>query len=280
MNTSTISTTQKQYEYRYNLLKLPSRPIIDPRRRLALFWSDKSGCTFAVKWIFAQMNLLTAALEYHEWIHHYREQVYDRSQQYSLGLNLLATNPSSFQVIKVVRNPFDRAVSSYIHACSRGYEDNAISLFLNRQISPEHRFSFREFIAYLFSIDLTQCNEHHQLQTHAAESSGILSIKHLVYLEHINLQISHVEKKLNLPHQDLNFLSTSSHHTRRDHSATSQFMGDECLQIYQQESVSLPLSYCFYDQELMDSVANLYKADLLRYGYSTQSFLAGNSLLR
>jgi hypothetical protein len=46
-----------------------------------------------------------------------------------------------------VRDPLDRAVSSYIHAYRHGYDDEAIAKVVQRPVARRQRFSFREFVA-------------------------------------------------------------------------------------------------------------------------------------
>src|SRR5687768_17277713 len=92
---------------------------------LAVMWSYKAACTTVIKWVFLHNGLLPEALAYNSWVHKYRLHHYQKSDRY-LG-RLKAFARGKFDVIKVARDPLDRAVSSYIHAYRTGYDDEAIS---------------------------------------------------------------------------------------------------------------------------------------------------------
>ena len=87
-------------------------PLYSDRLDVAVLWNAKAGCTFAVKWLFYHEGILDEALAYSPWVHEYRQQVYCRRPGYADKVRRIpALGP---RAIKFVRNPFDRAVSSYL----------------------------------------------------------------------------------------------------------------------------------------------------------------------
>lgn len=134
---------------------------------LAVMWSYKAACTTVIKWVFQQNGLLPEAMAYNSWVHKYRLREYQKSDRYLSRLKRLSRG--SFEVVKIVRDPLDRAVSSYIHAYRHGYGDAAIAELVQRPLSRQKRFSFREFVAYLERSDLQYCNPHHRVQTSPIE---------------------------------------------------------------------------------------------------------------
>ena len=77
-------------------------------------WTPRSGCTSVVKQWFDELGILEEALKYDPWVHKFRLSVfYDRFGR--VMDHHLQSN--DFIKIQYVRNPYDKAVSSYIHAC-------------------------------------------------------------------------------------------------------------------------------------------------------------------
>ena len=164
---------------------------------LAVMWSYKAACTTVIKWVFLHNGLLPDALAYNSWIHKYRLHHYQKSDRY-LG-RLKELGRGKFDVIKVVRDPLDRAVSSYIHAYRTGYDDEAISNVIQRPLARRQRFSFREFVAFLERSDLHACNPHHRVQVAPVERHVLFGIepRRTIKIEHgLTAALSAVERSL------------------------------------------------------------------------------------
>ena len=245
-------------------------PIIFPEKRLILLWNAKAGCTFSIKWMFSQMGILHDAQDYHKWVHRYRLNVYYKSKQHKEGVRLFLQNAEDFRIVKVVSNPFVRAVSSFIHATIHNYEDDLLSDFLGRQINPKNRFTFREFVQYLISIDLDQCNVHHRLQTSSLERIGLVSPLYVVHLNNSMEEIPKLEKQLQLDAIDLLALRKSAHH--RPKYSSTKFMGDVRLNdIYKKISSTVPSYESFYDPEIQTMVVDAYREDFINYNFDSSA---------
>lgn len=246
------------------LLSAP-KPLFSKEYKLAMFWSAKSGCTFAIKWFFYQIGSLEAALDYDPWIHKFRQEVIQSSEEYQKYISQIL-NPET-NIIRLVRNPYSRAVSSYIHALRYGYEDEQISQFLVRPVNEQKRFSFREFVAYLRNIDLWHCNIHHKIQMHESEKKNLIKPNYIVKLENSFDEIPKIEKTLGLLHSDLKSFARSVHHTAKNSDSSNVFCADECFDIYKKRMRALPPTICFFDSTLKKEVANLYQVDFETYEY-------------
>src|SRR5437867_1147460 len=80
---------------------------------IILHWSHKSGCTSLVNWFFFQTGLLEKALQYNSWVHQYELEVYKRNSIYQQELRRHMLQ-SKKDMYKLVRNPYRRAVSSFL----------------------------------------------------------------------------------------------------------------------------------------------------------------------
>jgi len=244
-------------------------PIIDSRNKLILFWSAKSGCTFVIKWLFDHMGLLEEALAYHPWIHKFRvEKLYSDGALGSSVQDFLVS-PNLYRAVRIVRNPFKRAVSSYVHASRCSYADSDMTALLGRLVDKDAGFSFREFVAYLETIDLTRCNVHHRLQVHPLERQFVPGSRFVIDLDHSMNSLPKLERLLGLPQMDPGRYRESSHHTRTSSHAKEEFSGDAAFNVLRQSEGTVPGYRSFYDADLERRVYNLYAEDFLLYGFST-----------
>lgn len=232
---------------------------------LAVMWSYKAACTTVIKWVFQQNGLLPEAMAYNSWVHKYRLHHYQKSERYLSRLKRLSSG--AFDVVKVVRDPLDRAVSSYIHAYRHGYDDEAIAKIVQRPISRRQRFSFREFVTYLEQSDLHYCNPHHRIQVSPIERHVLFRTRpsKIIRIEQgLNAALSEQERALGLPATDFaNPVFESDHHTVRIEQTG---LAADLLQIPKD---AVPPAAMFYDRELASKVARLYAEDFRHYGYST-----------
>lgn len=231
---------------------------------LAVMWSYKAACTTVIKWVFRHNGLLSEALAYSSWVHKYRLHRYQKSDRYLARLKELASG--RLAIVKVVRDPLDRVVSSYIHAYRTGYDDEAISKMVQRPISRRQRFSFREFVRFLEQSDLQYCNPHHRVQVAPIERHVLFRIapQRIIKIEHgLEGALGELERSLGLPATDFaDPIFSSEHHTLR--AARHGPAAD--LTHFNRDA--LPPASTFYDGDLSARVARLYAEDFRHYGYS------------
>jgi hypothetical protein len=246
----------------YRELRRSHIAFIEPAN-LAVMWSYKAACTTVIKWVFQHNGLLPEALAYNDWIHKYRLRQYQKADRYDTRLKQLGTR--KFDVIKIVRNPLDRAVSSYIHAYRTGYDDAAISKVIQRPLNRKQRFSFREFVTFLEQSDLRYCNPHHRVQVAPIERHVLFGIKPrtIIKIEQgLNSELNDVEHSLGLPETDFSSrVFSSEHHTVR------AFQHEPAADLTHFVLKALPPANMFYDAGLSAKIMRLYAEDFSRYGY-------------
>ena len=243
------------------LLLAPPQPLICAQRKLALFFSAKAGCTFGVKWFFAQAGHLHTARYYHPWVHNFRRDVFYKSKGYDRAIPCLLD--PSMRIIKLVRDPLLRAVSAYVHANITGYADKEMATIVKRPVTPRDRFSFAEFVSLLESENLKTTNIHHRVQRHQAERAGLVSPTHVVQLEESMTRLAEIEEELGLRKTDLTRFRESRHHTHR--SASGAFCGYDALVL--KDMPAVPPSTAFLNADLTKRVVQLYEEDYAEYGY-------------
>jgi len=249
-------------------------PLYSEALDVAVLWNAKAGCTFAVKWLFYQEDLLDEALAYSRWPHDYRQQVYCRRPMYSEGIKRIpALGP---RVIKFVRNPFDRAVGGYLffsHWAQRADEGQhavvltAIGRHVGRDVSAGEGFSFREYVGYLSTLDLDDTDPHVRHQMSTCERLGRLPELTILRIEESEAAIPRLEAKLGLRRSDPARLSRSRHNTVREEA--DGFVGD--VRLERTLNATVPRSHSFYDAALEAEVGRLYAEDVVAYGYDVDS---------
>ena len=256
------------------LFEMGNIPLYDANRKIALMWSAKAGCTTAIKWFFNLMGFLDMGLYYHPWIHVFRNQVYYKSRNFEK--NILDILNGEYVLIKVVRNPYTRAVSSYVHAMKHKHEHKRIprSLAIRK---PQDSYTFREFVKHLKVSGVESCEQHHRQQIHPLELMGLVEIDHLVKVENFEEDLRKVERELGIPPCDFSKLNTSSHHTKRIHDPLGECVADKRFSIDKKaRGVELPAYEMFYTQDIANDVYTVYQKDFEAYNYPRSIALPGS----
>jgi hypothetical protein len=252
-------------------------PLYSEVLDVALLWNAKAACTFAVKWLYWQEGILDEALAYSGWPHDYREQVFCRRPAHADGIRRIPSLGE--RAIKFVRNPFDRTVGSYLFFAMWGQKKrdrehvdvlSALGAHVGRDVLEGEAFSFREFVAFLGSLDLDSADVHFRRQLSTCEKRGRLPSLSLLRVEESATRLPELEMQLGLRRSDPGRLRRSSHHTTR--VETEGFVGDE--RYVKTLKVPMPRSRSFYDAEIETAVRRLYGDDIATYGYDLDGPLA------
>lgn len=218
----------------HNIYKSHYQFIID--------WAPKAGCTVVCKIFFDYMDELEKSLKYDDWIHNLRPKYYKKYGKVDEKL-LLSNN---FIKIKFVRNPYSRAVSSYIHVMKTHLKNN----FNNEDMS------FYTFLLYLEKKNYPS-DPHYAMQMCCLEKED--TFDHIIKIENLEKEIKNLNKLYNL-----NYDFSSSHHVIK-HTSNINVSNVKFSQIS-----NTPTYNNFYDKNL---VFKLYKDDIIRYNYTFEDFL-------
>jgi len=185
------------------LLQVPPHPLIYPQAKLLVVFSPKSACSSVVIWFFHQLGIAEEAREHSSWPHKYRLEKYMKSKLYRDALSL---DLREFKIVRVVRDPFERAVSSFRQTQTHGYLDADFSRLLGISGVAERGVSFCEFLDLLEHLDLATCNRHIGYQRHPIEDH--LPVSHLINVsaEDLFSGLNQVEADYGLPKTDFDRL--------------------------------------------------------------------------
>jgi len=177
-------------------LKWRPPPLINRKEGFGVLWSGKAGSMAVTFWFFARLGLLDAARQYGRNPHNYRIDVLLKDPTYQAGV--ATCDPAALSWLRIIRSPYNRAVSSYRHVVRHGFDDAGIEMQLGISI-PESGLSFQEFLDYLLAIDIVGCNVHYRQQWHPLEAR--VALRRLVNIDEENLiaALDAFENDLGLP---------------------------------------------------------------------------------
>lgn len=221
-----------------------------PKHKLLIDLSPKSGLSIGY-------HIICQMLDVERVINGYKILARDLYQSciakvLDLGGGVI-NNPDYYRV-KLVRNPYARAVSSYLHVTKHS----------------EHgkEFSFYEFIQRIKKAGLKRADMHccPQFKCNEKEDSFNLIIKLEEFQKGIDTLNYEGGFDIKLP-TDLKFVDY--HHVKENYDI-GQYVGD--IPYCELDRKSMPNYTCFYSDRLREDVYNLYKKDIETYEYTFEDF--------
>ena len=214
--------------------------------RFVVDWSAKCGCTSVLKMWFEHSGQLEEALKYNKWIHKYRTFKCGH-MKYIPG----KTKMHNAVHVKFVRNPYSRAVSSYIH-CSR------------TGILGTRGLTFRQFLFNYIPKRGIGSNSHYRPQH---MHHGISRYDHVIKIEHMEQGVKMLNEKYNIT-PPLNCAHDSAHHvTQKQHVPEAYDIKFKDF-VHDHGPFTTPTYDSFYNQEIKQQVYKLYQQDVDLYKYS------------
>ena len=216
-------------------------------------WTAKAGCTIAMKMLFDYMNVLEEALEYNPWVHNYRMHVYyDKFGR----VTEKHMNSKNYLKLKFVRNPFNRAVSSFIHCCKYP--------FLLAEYENSNP-SFNDFLKLLHSKKLgINCGGgHYRIQNW--DLNRIYD--KIIQIENINDHIHSLNQKYNV---NLKNDFSSNHHVKKSKYIKNfgNVKRNEILNYFASNNQESPTYDSYYSDENYQLVSDIYSDDITPLGYT------------
>jgi hypothetical protein len=254
------------------LLQEAPRPLLAPNQRLLVIFSAKSACTSVLIWFLHQIGHADVAYDYSRWPHHYRMGVYYKSRLYRMALK---KRPSRYSVVRVVRDPFERAVSSFRHMLASGAGTDLAGKALRRNDIETAGLSFSEYLDFLDTCDLRTSDQHYALQRHPIED--VVPVDHLINISTENLfaRLNDVEADLGLPITDFAQLSWLKHLDQARSPNRPGPVIDAYSRRFDREAArnEWPKSSAFLVPEARDRIARLYATDIQSYGATAPATL-------
>lgn len=240
---------------------------------IAVCWSPKSGCTTVLKWFLQHNGVLDEAMDYSPWIHDYRAEILTQAHDYRPQCERLFTRPRADKyIIKVIREPGRRAVSSYLHFLrySSGNSSWPAVAAVDRWkqkagLSSQGGLSFRQFLQFIDS----ERRQGHPIDAHFAPQYAAIQdskVHAYVPLETIAAGLAQLERLFRLQAVPLDKPGDSFHHnppTRRHEwpATPATFPAN----INTLEILGTPTAAEFLDPETLHLVHEVYRCDFDAY---------------
>lgn len=243
---------------------------------VAFLWTPKAGCTSLVKWFFFQTGELDAALAHHPFVHVYRQDVFMKRDGYfmeGLGLMLAGEVP----VIKLVRDPHDRAVSSFAQVLKlqgnpTGDWTRKLRTRILRKIgetAPPGCLSFHQFLRGVAVIGAASASlNRHVAQQYQAGEEQLRD--RIVRLENFDAEIAAIEREFELKPSPLAELTTSGHH-RRKMPAPVGSLAARMVSSADFPAAATPGYDAFYDADTRRLAATIFAQDFRAYSYPVRA---------
>ena len=232
--------------------------IVDEKSKLIMLWTPKAACTTACIMMFKHMGLLEDALKCSKWIHKYRYEVfYEKHGSVNINDHLLS---KKYFIFKVIRNPYDRAVSSYLYEIKSTPKEKLKKL------------SFEEFLKhieinsgiFIYNNEIDRDITYHSCPQYVKDEE--IYINKYVHIEIGKEDIDEINKLCNI-NLDINIdnKDLTPHHIQRSETSNKDYLGN----IPFDELPNIPASYkCFYNELTKKLVEEIYADDFTNYKYN------------
>jgi hypothetical protein len=246
-------------------------PLYYEKFPIVLCYSAKCGCTTALRWFLEQNCLLEEAIKFDPWIHNYREKVLQSQKNYKQQCMdiFLSDNPGKI-IIKVIRDPMKRAVSSYLHylRCETT-EHNWVLVEKVQQWKHETGLSYQKGISFIQFLKFIKAekNKKEILDPHISvqyQENQDPKVHEYILIENLDVRLKEIELKYNLRKTNIASLSYSSHHNIYSDS----HLWPEDAYNYPADhddivKLGVPNSEIFVDPKTEVLIEDIYKKDVM-----------------
>jgi hypothetical protein len=228
-----------------------------------------------LKWFLTQNGLLDEALAYSDWVHDYRHEKLFTSKDYVCQCErLFKHSHRDTYIIRVIRDPATRAVSSFLHFVRYGHDVEhwpyaAIVTQWKSAAGLQHQpgLSFRQFLMFVIAQQLNaSVLDPHFRPQHDAQQDSCVDAH--VRLEDLADGLRDIENRTGLPHVDIHQLSQSGHHNpvTMNHgwpTLAAEFSADHKTF----DELGTPPAQALLDPETRMLIRTAYRTDYEAYGH-------------
>lgn len=244
---------------------------------LVLLFSEKAGCTSLTKWFLFQIGKLEEANAFDPSVHQYRKRVLYRQPGYGWqGLRLVVMRQRP--IVKLVRDPYDRTVSSFLQALRsagarhpKAWARRLIAdarAHAGRPATAVPALSFADFVRFVASsgTERGQINGHVARQHLPGETRYV---DRFIRLERFGEEIRQIEAEYGLATSPLETITKSGHHRSglQRLSPDTACVAEHEITSEQAHKGPLPAYETLYSAECRRLVRTCFAADFEAYGY-------------
>ncbi|MBL4810719.1 MAG: sulfotransferase family 2 domain-containing protein [Phycisphaerales bacterium] len=236
--------------------------LLDEEHGFVLFFRPRCGSTTLTRWFFENMGVVFSGFS----ISAYRVEWLTRQMEHLQ--EVLDSRYDKLHKFVVLRDPVERAVSSYLHVVNNPADSqwNVVKPFVDPSLE-KHDFTFRQWVDYLGKIDLDTA--HIIWRRQSVLSCWARGVDDIVSLDQMNDYLLRMNSRFNLPTQPT-FNSVTvpkAEKTKPRGLFRAKFFGDapfrELLK-YKGKAYfeKFPDYSQFYDRKLRSAIGELYQEDI------------------
>jgi hypothetical protein len=150
-----------------NLFWHPPLPMVNGDKKYAIIWTPKVASNIILTWYLRDIGLLYASNFYSDWSHTFRGDFLVKSQTYKRWVADAGSNWQDYKYVKIMRDPFQRSVSSYRHALRFADTRDQVGRLMNIDVTKG--FSYGTFLDFLSKLNIRNCDIHFRQQHHPLE---------------------------------------------------------------------------------------------------------------
>jgi hypothetical protein len=177
-----------------------SRALLNVDLNLSVIWSAKSACTTVYTWFACVSGFGHELTGEGQGPHIHRINVYEKSDLCRRSLKAGATG---FRTLRVIRDPYSRAVSSYRHALMNAYSQPYMTASSKGRLNRQQGYSFQQFLDMLETVDIRRSNPHFRAQFRPMERFRAPDAVINISKSDLFAELERVEDMWSLPRSDL-----------------------------------------------------------------------------
>ena len=240
--------------------------IVDEKSKLVMLWTPKAACTTACIMMFKHMGLLEDALKCYGnrciqftngWVHNYRDVYYKKYGFVNMNDHILS---KKYFIFKVIRNPYDRAVSLYLSIIAATTKENLKKISFDEFLKNIKINSGKFIVDNEIDINITyhSCpqyvkDEEKYINKYVRLENGEKDINEINNLHNINLDIN-IDQNL------------TPYYIKHSKISSENYLGDIP---FDKLPSDIPTSYkCFYNELTKKLIEEIYADDIINYKYN------------
>ena len=248
-------------------ITMAPRPLVNTDAGLTVLWSPKSACTTTYVWFAHVSGFSNEVREYAAWPHKHRQEVFNLSALYERSI--LGDHMSN-KVLRVIRDPYSRAVSIYRHALQTHFADSEVAKFQGGAHSLDRGMSFQDFLDMLATLNMQAVDIHFRPQYHPYEEVRKADVVINISKQDLFTELNRFEEQNGYPRtnfSDLDWLKKLEHKRK---AGQDEMQGDALDTVaFNKNQVSKLHQFPRYDQlltpEARQKIESIYKIDFDAY---------------
>lgn len=266
--TSVIGCQKRLSQKKVEPLSFPSwnYPLVDKINKFIVFWTPRVACTSLKTWFFKQIGLEKKVEAFSGTVHNFMKMVYEKKGKNERIDQKVLDN---YLKVAVVRNPYKRALSSYMHQVDKPHFIKRYNSIMGTHLKNGKTVTFRQFAAYLHKIDTHHVHCHYLPQTLNNFWEGQKALDLVLRMENLSDDIHYLENLSQLPNISIPHLHDSK---KAVYKPGENFADLDLFELQKKFTDAegdfvIPHILNFYDDEIKKHVGSYYRRDLNVLGY-------------